>query len=50
MYDLDIDRELVKRIVEGLRKELHLDLFGIDLIICEMDKLAVIDVNIFPGN
>uniref|UniRef100_A0A0V0J3A3 Inositol-tetrakisphosphate 1-kinase n=4 Tax=Schistocephalus solidus TaxID=70667 RepID=A0A0V0J3A3_SCHSO len=44
----------VAKTVECLRQHLHLDLFGVDLIVCspstsgDANRLAVIDVNIFP--
>ncbi|BHF73677.1 Inositol-tetrakisphosphate 1-kinase [Sparganum proliferum] len=44
----------VARTVDCLRRHLHLDLFGVDLIVCspstgcDARRLAVIDVNIFP--
>lgn len=45
------DDEILGDLANAVRRELKMELFGIDVIIdCDAKKYAVIDINAFPGS
>lgn len=45
------DDEILGDLANAVRRELKMELFGIDVIIdCDTKKYAVIDINAFPGS
>ena len=44
------DHQVLRDLAKAVRRELKMELFGIDVIIdCDTKKYAVIDINAFPG-
>ena len=45
-----IDMAIVERLTQQLHREIDMNMFGVDVIVCPKTlKHYVIDVNVFPG-